>query len=187
MATSLINYDNVHVVCESSYLGATYGDGRILSMKYEEDLDNGKVVVAGDYLGAEVYEAEEPATGDAVYLVLTTPAHPYDYTKAMQSAEYFYNAKGDAMRCYPLNKKDVFTISEDGIEAISESTALAKGQFVIADGVDLKAVATAPTANGFIGKIIEVVRKSNGMKYRVEVIKNETVVAAASAPAGGSN
>lgn len=179
MATKLINYSDIHTVCESSYLGATYGDGRILSMEINQDIDNGKLLAKGKYLRPEVYQGIVPAAGNAVYLVLNPPLIAEEYTSAMQAEKYYYNEANQTLRCYPLQPTDVFTVNEVGIKPVDDSTALEVGQFVVANGVDLQAAAAAPTANGFVGEIIEKVRKHDGFRYRIEVVKNSEVVAGA--------
>lgn len=178
MATKLINYNDIHTVCESSYLGATYGDGRILSMEINQDIDNGKLLAKGKYLRPEVYQGVVPTAANAVYLVLNPPLIAEEYTSAMQAEKYYYNEAMQRLRCYPLQPTDVFTVSEIGITKIDDSTELAVGQFVIANGVDLQASATAPDTNGFVGEIIEKVRKHDGFRYRIEVKKNTEVAGA---------
>ena len=93
----------------------------------------------------------------------------------MQAEHYFYNAANTNLRSYPLFTTDIFTVSQDGIKAIGEKPV--EGNLVISDGVDIKEVAkeTDVSANGFVGEIIEEVYKSNGLSYRIEVIKNQTV------------
>lgn len=181
MATKLINYDDIHVVAESSYLGATYGDGRILSMAIEQDIDNGKLLAKGDYLKPEIYKGKVPAKGDKVYLVLNPVTIAETYTTAMQAEKYFYNAASDfaggyvnGLRCYPLQETDVFTVSAKGIKALATEPVV--GNYVVSSGVDIAESATdASATNGFVGKIIEKVIKSDGAHYRIEVIQNKTV------------
>lgn len=175
MATDFINKDVRHVVCESSYLSATYGTGRIVNLTIDQDIDNGKLLNKGAFLKPEVYQGGIPEKGDEVYLVLNVPLIYENYTTDMQAEHYFYNAANTNLRSYPLFATDIFTVSQDGIKAIDEKPV--EGNLVISDGVDIKEVAkgTDVDANGFVGEIIEEVYKSNGLSYRIEVIKNQTV------------
>lgn len=178
MATKLINYNDVHVVAESSYLQATYGMGRIISMVVDEDIDNGKLLAKGDYIKPEIYQGVTPTSTSQVYLVLNPATIAENYTSAMQAGKYFYNAASDSengyyngLRCYPLFPNDVFTVSAIGIKAIADAPVV--GNYVVADGKNIKEVAktSVPTA-AFYGRIIEAVTKSDGIHYRIEVVKN---------------
>ena len=181
MATNLINYKDLHVVAESSYLAATYGDGRILSMAIEQDIDNGKLLAKGEYLKPEIYKGKVPAITDKVYLVLNPPVITESYATAMQAEKYYFNDASDfamgytnGLRCYPLQENDVFTVSAIGIKALATDPVV--GNYVVSDGVDIAESATDDSAtNGFVGKIIEKVTKSDGAHYRIEVVQNKAI------------
>lgn len=181
MATNLINYNDIHVVAESSYLGATYGDGRIISMAIEQDIDNGKLLAKGEYLKPEIYKGEVPTTTNKVYLVLEPPVITENYASAMQAEKYFFNDASDfamgytnGLRSYPLNKDDVFTVSAIGIRALADAPVV--GNYVVNDGIDIAESATNDSAtNGFVGQIIEKVMKSDGAHYRIEVVQNKEI------------
>lgn len=161
-----------HVVCESSYLSATYGNERILNLKTAADIDNGKLAAKGAYISPEIYQMETPAGTSKVYLTLQTPLIYESELKSYQAEYNFYNAKEDIVRCYPLRADDIFTVSVEGIEALTEGQPPVVGNLVVADGHNIKeaAAGTDAKALGFAGRIIE--KAANG-NYRIEVIKNQ--------------
>ncbi len=168
-------FDNTkkHVIAESSLLKATR-TGRIVNLIADEDVDNGKLVTKEGYVKPEVYTMGTPEKGSEVYLTLQVPLIYEAYTSLDQAEYNFYNAKGECVRCYPLEKNDIFTVSEIGIAAADESPVV--GNLVVADGKDIKEVdpATDTSEYGFVGKIIEKVGGTI-VKYRIEVIKNTEV------------
>ena len=55
MATSFLNFDTKHTVCESTKLKATIA-GHIWNIKMAADADNGIIVGKGDYEAPEYYK-----------------------------------------------------------------------------------------------------------------------------------
>lgn len=167
-------FDNIkkHVVCESSYLSATYGNGRIINMKSSADIDNGKLAAKGTYQNAEYYDMGTPAATSKVYLTLQTPLIYESELKSYQAEYNFYNAKNDLVRCYPLFSDDIFTVTADGITPLASGGEPVVGNLVVADGHDLKEAAAGTNIKtiGFAGQIIE--KAANG-SYRIEVLKNQ--------------
>lgn len=163
-----------HVVAESTNLQATYNAKHIFNVKASADIDNGKLVNLSDmaYDTNEYFTMVEPTTTCRVGLILSVPIGPDEQPKKATYEHNFYNGEGEIMRVYDLLEGDRFTVSENGITAIS-GTALAKGQYIVADGYDLKAQAAAPAASvGFVGQIIEVINRTNGKFYKIFVRKN---------------
>ncbi len=181
MATSLINYDTEHVVAESTYLGATYGHGRILSLAVEQNIDNGKLLAKGDYIKSDLYKGKIPTDTDAVYLILNPPVGSTNFTKAMANDKYFYNEASNftrrkyvGLRAYPLQKDNIFTVTAIGITPATANTEPVVGNYVVADGIDIKEVTKGNSlpAKAFVGEIIEKVTSTRGTKYRIQVVKN---------------
>ena len=163
-----------HVVAESTNLQATYSAKHIFNVKASAAIDNGKVVNLDDM----VWEANEyftmvtPTSTSRVGLILSVPMGADERPKAATYEHNFYNGKDEIMRVYDLMAGDRFTISENGITPIS-GTALAKGQYIVADGYDLKAQAAKPAASvAFYGEIVEVITRTNGKFYKILVRKN---------------
>lgn len=167
-------FDNTkkHVVCESSYLSAAYGCGRIINAKAAADIDNGRLVTKGAYQNAEYYEMGTPTATSKVYLTLQTPLIYESELKSYQAEYNFYNAKDDLVRCYPLFTDDIFTITADGITPLTSGGEPVIGNLVVADGHNLKEAAAGTDIKtiGFAGQIIE--KAANG-NYRIEVLKNQ--------------
>ena len=175
MINAFLQSVNKHIVCESTNIRATYEGEHIFNVKANADIDNGKVVNldAMQYDTNEYYTMVEPTTTSRVGLILSVPIGPDETPKAATYESNFYNGEGEIMRVYALMAGDRFTISENGIAKIGGTTDLAKGQYVVADGYDLKAQADAPAGSvAFVGQIIEVITRTNGKFYKVLVRKN---------------
>lgn len=165
-----------HVVCESTNLRATYEGEHIFNVKAAADIDNGKLVDLDKmaYETNEYYTMVEPTAESRVGLILSVPIGPDETPKAATYEHNFYNGEGEIMRVYALMAGDRFTISENGITPIDDSTPLAKGQLVLADGYDMQAAdaSTNVSSKAFVGEIIEVITRTNGKFYKVLVRKN---------------
>ena len=175
---------NKHVIAESTNLTATYdGGAHIFNIKASANLDNGKLVNLDGMVAYnattnpdehEVFTMVEPTATSRVGLVLSVAVGPDESPKAATYEYNFYNGEGEIMRVYDLFKGDKFTVSANGIKPIDASTALAKGQLVLADGYDLAAAAanTNVSAKAFVGEIVEVINRANGVFYKILVRKN---------------
>jgi len=139
------------------------------------DIDNGKVVNLDDmvWVDNEYFTMVQPTSTSRVGLILSVPIGPDERPKAATYEHNFYNGKDEIMRVYDLLIGDKFTVSENGITPIGTSTPLAKGQYIVADGYDLKAQAAKPAASvGFYGEIVDVITRTNGKFYKIFVRKN---------------
>ena len=176
MINAFLQEVNKHIVCESTNLRATYQGEHIFNVRCSAAIDNGKLVNLDDmaYETNEYYTMVEPTATSRVGLILSVPIGPDETPRAATYEHNFYNGEGEIMRVYALMAGDRFTISENGIAPIDDSTALAKGQLVLADGYDLQAAAagTSVTGKAFVGEIIEVINRTNGKFYKVLVRKN---------------
>ena len=144
-------------------------------MRAGADIDNGKVVNLDDmvWVDNEYFTMVQPTSTSRVGLILSVPIGPDERPKAATYEHNFYNGKDEIMRVYDLLIGDKFTVSENGITPIGTSTPLAKGQYIVADGYDLKAQATKPAASvGFYGEIVDVITRTNGKFYKIFVRKN---------------
>ena len=144
------------------------------------DIDNGKVVNLDDmaWVDNEYFTMVQPTATSRVGLILSVPIGADERPKAATYEHNFYNGQGEIMRVYDLMAGDKFTVSENGITKISSGspaveTDLAKGQYIVADGYDLKAQAAKPAASvGFYGEIVDVINRTNGKFYKIFVRKN---------------
>ena len=169
-----------HVVAESTNLQATYDARHIFNVKASAAIDNGKVVNLDDmaWVENEYFTMVTPTSTSRVGLILSVPMGADERPKAATYEHNFYNGKDEIMRVYDLMVGDRFTISENGITKISSGspaveTDLAKGQYIVADGYDLKAQAAKPAASvAFYGEIVEVITRTNGKFYKILVRKN---------------
>ncbi|MBQ0090701.1 MAG: hypothetical protein KBT27_15350 [Prevotellaceae bacterium] len=153
-------FDNVtvaeHQVCESSMLRATI-TGPIYSLKCHKALDNGEIVTYGDYVGNQVFDSADYAAGKAPLLVLSVP-FAYSGERRAQDEKYFYNAKDEIARAYPLYKGDIWTVSADAFEGTPEVGKFIDATYTVADQAG---------STGLVGKIIDKVNYKNSVSYRV--------------------
>ena len=162
-----------HVVAESTNIQATYDAKHIFNVKAASDIDNGKLVNldAMAWVENEVFSMVEPTATSRVGLILSVPIGPDERPKAATYEYNFYNGQNEIMRVYDLMPGDKFTVSENGITPIA-NTALAVGQYIVADGYDLKAQAAAPANVAFYGEIVDIINRTNGKFYKIFVRKN---------------
>ena len=174
MINAFLQAVNKHVVAESTNLQATYDAKHIFNVRAAANIDNGKLVNLDDmaWVDNEYFTMVEPTATSRVGLILSVPIGPDERPKAATYEYNFYNGKDEIMRVYDLLIGDKFTVSANGITPIS-GTALAKGQYIVADGYDLKAQAAKPANVGFYGEIVDVInRGANGLYYKIFVRKN---------------
>jgi len=175
MINAFLQAVNKHIVAESTNLQATYDSKHIFNIRAAADIDNGKVVNLDDmvWVDNEYFTMVQPTSTSRVGLILSVPIGPDERPKAATYEHNFYNGKDEIMRVYDLLIGDKFTVSENGITPIGTSTPLAKGQYIVADGYDLKAQAAKPAASvGFYGEIVDVITRTNGKFYKIFVRKN---------------
>ena len=151
-----------HGVAESTKL---YGCMNV-SFVSTEDVDNGSIVANGGLATGhtDVYVASKPTKSDKVYIVIH-PVYGYDERLAEEKNEDNYtNEAGKTFISYEVKSDRKFKVSSDMITPIDESTPVAVGQYVVADGTyKMAAVATAPTDTNFVG-IIETIEET-GFPY----------------------
>lgn len=186
---------NIYGVVETTKVS-----GRNYSFQATEAMENGGLVTKGALVAGEneVYVANKPATAtlaaEPAYLI-ANPAWTYDdNTSVSKNEENYINPANLAFRVYELNRNDRFKVSDNMVDPIDSSTAVAEGQYVgLQNGsVKLKASAAAPTGSAFVGKIIGVedvgfayaVGQAGEIGYTVKKVLIEVVANAASAVAG---
>lgn len=173
---------NKHVVAESTNIQATYDAKHIFNVRAGADIDDGKVVNLDDmaWVDNEYFTMVQPTSTSRVGLILSVPLGADERPKAATYEYNFYNGRNEIMRVYDLMAGDRFTVSEEGITKITSgsgdsatTTELAKGQYIVADGYDLKAQAAKPAASvAFYGEIVDVINRTSGKFYKILVRKN---------------
>jgi hypothetical protein len=154
MATNFFNFAE-HAVAGSSSLIATDSGAHIRNIVAAADIDNGCIVGKGAWISMEKYEEAEAGaftgvildkaangnwyvevkTAENAWLVLTDPLIYEEYTTQFTQEKYFYNAKGDIMRCYELKPYDIFELSAAGFdgEPTKGATVSVKNKMVAVD------------------------------------------------------
>lgn len=173
----------VHGVVETSNLLATTRGGHIYSVKAGADIDNGKIVNL-DAMSCiktvdsvksyshEYFTMVAPTATSRVGLIASVAIGPDEKPYAATKESAFYNAEGELMRVYDLYFGDKFVVSEGALTGTA-----AVGNYVVADGYDMKAQAAKPADTvAFVGEIIDKIVKHNGGTpttfYKILVRKN---------------
>ena len=160
-----------HVVAESTNLVATEKGVHIFNVLADADTDNGKLVNLDDavWVANEYFTQVAPTATSRVGLVLSVPmgADEKPYALTLESA--FYNEAGEIMRVYDLYKGDKFTVSANGITG---SANPAVGDYVEANGYDIKDIGTSAGTKAFLGQIVEKINRGTAVFYKIVVRKN---------------
>ena len=126
-----------HTVCElGNLIAQNYGE-HMVSLKIDEDTDNGRIVKVGKMVSLDQYEIEDATTIDAYIamknpngtwlvvvnkveddltaLIYQKPLIAEESPRAFTSFANFYNDPADGpVRGYILHALDRFSLSEDG-------------------------------------------------------------------------
>ena len=165
-----------HIVVESSNLIGTVYGRHIFNILANADIDNGKFVNLDDmkWTANEYFTMVEPTATSRVGLILSVPVGADTTPLAATLESNFYNGRGEIMRVYDLIRGDKFTISENGITPVNANTAIAVGDYLIANGYDLTDVGTTkPSGKTFFAQVVEKINRRNGVFYKVVVRGND--------------
>lgn len=114
--------------------------GHVLNITIDKDMDNGSFVKVGDWIELDRYKADTATTisavvrgksargnwyveitgdcGDTVLLYQDPIIEEANWGKRWLSEANFYNAKGDTVRAYPLEKYDIIELSYDSFDGV---------------------------------------------------------------------
>ena len=128
----------------------------------DEVLQNGMVCMVGDLVTdeRELRTAVKPITAklstDPLVLVAAPEVRYEEYLKSDNALELFATPAGTPARAYHLEKGDIFSVTEDMVDAI-EYDAPEVGKYVVAqnDSFKLKEVEDY-TDEVFVGKVIQL-------------------------------
>lgn len=137
----------------------------LVSLKYEGEIENGTVVLVGDYLDGEreVREATIPGV-DAELSMLALVATPEVIkSKTYHSIANYVNEEGTTLRGYRLTQNGIFSVTAP---AFAEGVAPAVGNIVELDGAGkFLAVESATEGSTTIGKVVLI----EGEWYVIEI------------------
>jgi hypothetical protein len=135
--------------------------GHIYSLRATVDVENGQVGVAGNLLTGErevrSFDKSTAVATDGAVLISDPEVVADESSRANNNLKNFTIKAGKDFKAYELAKDDIFSVSDDAIEAIS--TAVVVGNNVVLDPAtyDLKEVLAAGAADHkFVGRIEEV-------------------------------
>lgn len=140
--------------------GITLGKD-LFSLKCESAIENGHVVVVGDYVSGEVRAFSTPTAKTAMGNVAIIASEEIVKTKGNNTLAEFINEKGSIARGYRLVSGDIYGLTAECFEG-----APAKGNVVeLMAGTKLKTVKTATEGSTVVGKIVDV----EGKYFVVEI------------------
>lgn len=166
-----------HGMFESSRIRAT-NCGHLYDVTFEEDIDNGVLVLVKGYTGNGLQEREGAvATTKDMVAVTGNPALIKTAFTTQQDQPYnYYNRANNPVKCYELVKEDIFAVADYQFTEDSKEH-LKVGSYVIVDGNGAYKAQTAdPSAtNGFVGKIHSIYATTYYTMVRIEVVQNTTI------------
>lgn len=140
-------------------MSGTVNGKDLVSLKFmvsetEAPVENGNVVLVGDYLEGEreVRKATAPSKNADVYKCALVASEEVVKSKSRNTLAEFRNEAGDIARGYRLVANDTFSVTA---EAFADGAALEVGATVeLTDSTKLSAVAEATGAASVVGKIV---------------------------------
>lgn len=148
MAYGVVRTDNMS--------GTTLGKD-LVSVKYEASgadaaIENGAVVLVGDYIDGEVRKATAPAKDSPIASVALIASEEIDKTKAHNTLDEFRNEAGAVARGYRFRTGDSFSLKASAIDGTAKKDSIIELQA----GTKLKAVDTATSGATKIGTVVLV-------------------------------
>lgn len=170
-----------HAIVQTELMSGTDDRSRMRSFKFGKkntttnkfellDIDNGNVVeLKTPMLDRDLWTAVEPtAASDLSNIALVaTPEMMYDERK--KELWQFYNAKEEEEACTGLLLKegDVFSVTTEGLDAAA--TIVVDNIVELQAGTKLKVVASATTGSTTVGKVIDIVERTDGTYIGIRV------------------
>lgn len=148
MAYGVVRTDNMS--------GTTLGKD-LVSVKYEASgapaaIENGAVVLIGDYIDGEVRKATTPAANSPITSVALIASEEIVKSKAQNALDEFINEAGAVARGYRFRTGDFFSLKAAAIDGTA-----AKGSIIeLQAGTKLKAVASGTSGSTKIGTVVLV-------------------------------
>lgn len=147
----------VYACVRTDNMSGTVEGKNLVSLKYDGEIENGSVVVVGDYVDGEreVRTATAPTKDAKVrdLALIATPEVIKD--KAYHSIANFINNEGSICRGYRLTPGDIFSVTK---EAFVSGADPKKGYIVelVDNNVKLNTVSAATDSTTAVGKIVLV-------------------------------
>lgn len=140
--------------------GITLGKD-LFSLKCESAIENGHVVVVGDYVSGEVRAFSTPTADTAMGKVAIIASEEIVKTKGNNTLAEFRNEAGSIARGYRLVSGDIYGLTAECFEGTP-----AKGNVVeLMAGTKLKTAVSATEGSTVVGKIVDV----EGKYFVVEI------------------
>ena len=153
MAYGCVRTDNM----SGTTLGKDLVSLRFMNGEAEAEIENGAVVLIGDYIEGEreIKKATAVAANSPLEKVALVASEEVDKTKNYTTLAEFKNKAGADIRGYKLaSAGQSFAVTK---ECFTAGSALAKGNVVeLADGTKFHAVASATGGSTKVGKIVAI-------------------------------
>lgn len=137
----------------------------LVSVCMNSDVENGTIIKVGALKSGEreLRAGTLAAVGDALSELAIVASPEVIKTKSNYGLDEFINKAGDAMRCYRLTSKDVFSVTK---EAFAASQTPAVGNIVEVNGSGkMIAVSSATSNSTTIGHVLAI----EGKWYVIEI------------------
>lgn len=157
MAYGIVRTDNMS--------GTTMGKD-LVSVKYQVGntdtaIENGAVVLIGDYIDGEVRKATAPAANSPLNSVALIASEEVDKAKTYNTLGEFKNEAGAIARGYRFRSGDTFAVTAAALDGTPAKDAVVELQA----GTKMKVVTQATSGSTKIGTIVDV----EGEWYVIEV------------------
>lgn len=160
----------VYACVRTDNMSGTVMGKDLVSLKYiptdkEESIENGSIVVIGNYLDdeREVRRCSTPTASTLLSDCALIASEEVVKEKSYNALNEFINEPGAILRGYRLTTKDIFSVTK---EAFAEGAVLEVGSIVeLTDSTKLNAVTSATSGATRVGKI----RRVEGEWYVIEV------------------
>lgn len=148
MAYGVVRTDNMS--------GTTLGKD-LVSVKYQASgadaaIENGAVVLVGDYIDGEVRKASAPAANSPLGSIALIASEEIVKDKNMNTLDEFINKAGAVSRGYRLRSGDIFSLKAAAIDGTAKKDSVIELQV----GTKLKAVDSLTASSTKIGTVTKV-------------------------------
>lgn len=156
-----------HAMFRADNLAGTTLGKYLVSLRVTADIDNGAVVVPGDYEdGArEVREYATPEASSALGTIAIIGSEEVNNDVKYDAVADFVNKSGDIARGYILTENDIFSVTAEAIDGTASVGSIIELQA----GTKLKAVASATASTTTIGKCVAVEQDGSVTWYVIRV------------------
>ena len=130
----------------------------LLSLRYNEDIENGNVLEIGGLEEGEreVREGKTPTASSELGKIALVASEEVVKDKSFAPVASFKNIKGDIIRGYRLTPGDIFSVTIEALNCASDYEVTVGTVIELMEGTKLNAVASATEGSTVVGEIIAI-------------------------------